>query len=217
MYDQRRRYPRTTKDGFCNMKVVITGHTKGVGLALYNHFVKHNCEVIGISRATGYDLAKDVDRVVELAAGCDLFINNACVGNCQLELLEQLHSRVGKMVVMGSIAGDYHQLIQSEYSQNKLNLANRCREISLLPTSNVLHLKISMLEDAVSGDILVSFSEVVAIVKFWISNHRISEINLEFKLTPFTLEKIKSKFGATQEAIDYVLANMCNEKREQFN
>lgn len=199
------------------MKCIITGHTEGVGKTLFDDLKSQGHEVIGISRATGYDLSTDIEQVIALANGCDLFINNAYVGDCQLQLLNSLHNKVKKMIVMGSIAGDYHQLIQSEYSQNKLNLANRCREISLLPENSVLHLKISMLEDAISGDNLISFNEVKDIVNFWIQNSKISAIDLEFKLTPFTLEKIKEKFGATQEAIDYVLANMCNEKRQSFN
>lgn len=199
------------------MKCIITGHTEGVGKTLFDDLKAQGHEVIGISRATGYNLSTDIEQVIALANGCDLFINNAYVGDCQLQLLNSLHNKVKKMIVMGSIAGDYHQLIQSEYSQNKLNLANRCREISLLPENSVLHLKISMLEDAISGDNLISFNEVKDIVNFWIQNSKISAIDLEFKLTPFTLEKIKEKFGATQEAIDYVLANMCNEKRQSFN
>lgn len=198
------------------MKCVVTGHSKGVGKYIFDYLVSCGHEVIGVSRESGFDLTTDIDRVVEIAAGCDLFVNNAYVGDCQLQLLNQLHDKVNKMIVMGSVASDYHQLIQSEYSNNKLKLANRCKELSLLPVNKIVHIKISMLEDAVSGDVLISFDEVVDVVDFWIKNSRLTSIDFEFKLTPFTLEKIKEKFGATQEAIDYVLSNMCDEKRQQF-
>lgn len=199
------------------MKCIITGHTTGVGKTLYDNLCSQGHEVIGVSRSSGYDLLENFDEVVKISEGCDLFINNAYVEDCQLRLLNSLYNKVGKMIVMGSIAGDYNDLIKSEYSANKLLLANRCKEISLLPGNTVLHLKISMLEDAVSSDNLISFTEVINIVNFWIKNPRMAAIDLEFKLTPFTLEKIKEKFGATQEAIDYVLSNMCSEKRQSFN
>jgi hypothetical protein len=199
------------------MKCFITGHTTGVGKEIYNRLLSQGHDVIGISRSSGYDLLTNLDDVIKLVEGCDLFINNAYVGDCQFRLLNSLYNKVGKMIVMGSIAGDYHDLIKSEYSANKLSLAQRCKEISLLPGNTVLHLKISMLEDAVSGDTLISFAEVSNIIDFWIQNPKMSSIDLEFKLTPFTLEKIKEKFGATQEAIDYVLSNMCSEKRQNFN
>lgn len=199
------------------MKCIITGHTSGVGKKIYDHLLAAGHNVIGISRSSGFDLTTDIDKIVELSNGCDVFINNSCVGNCQQQLLEKLYNRVGKMIVVGSIAGDYHDLIKSDYSQNKLLLAERCKELSILPGNQILHLKISMLEDAVSSDVLISFDEVINVIDFWIKNPRLTSIDFEFKLTPYTLEKIKTKFRASQETIDYILANMCNEKRRQFN
>lgn len=198
------------------MKIVITGHTSGIGKCLYDNFVLSNHEVVGISRSTGYDLNVDVDRVVELANNCDLFINNCYVGSSQKELLEKLHNKVKHMIVMGSIAGDYHQLIQTDYSKHKLELATRCKELSLVPGNKILHIKISMLEDAVSGDTLIKFNEIVDLVNFWINNPRFTSIDYEFKLTAFTLQKVKEKFNASQEAIDHVIQNMCNLNRENF-
>jgi hypothetical protein len=198
------------------MKIIITGHTSGVGKALYDHFSKGH-EVIGISRATGYNLLTDVDKIVKLSQGCDLFINNTYANEVQLDLLEKLNDKVGMMIVMGSIAGQYHQLLQSEYSKNKLALAERCRALSTIPGNKILHLQISMLEDAVSSDNLISYQEVVDTVTYWISHPRITAINFEFKLTEFTLERIKETFGATQESIDYILNNMCNLNKQHFN
>ena len=71
------------------MKIVITGHTSGIGKCLYDKFITFGHEVIGVSRTTGYDLNTDVDRVVELAENCDLFVNNCYVGASQKELLEK--------------------------------------------------------------------------------------------------------------------------------
>lgn len=198
------------------MKIILTGHTSGVGKFLYDHLSKEN-EVIGISRTTGYTLPNDIDKIIALSEGCDLFINNTYYGICQLTLLNKLHNKVKKMIVLGSIAGQYHQLIQSDYSKNKLELAERCQALSTVPGNKLLHLQISMLEDAVSSDNLISYQEVLDTVEYWIQHPRITAINFEFKLTEFTLERIKETFGATQESIDYILNNMCNLNRQHFN
>lgn len=60
------------------MNVAITGHTSGIGLALFNYFVQNGHTVIGFSRANGYDISTDaVDSLVRQAESCDLFVNNA--------------------------------------------------------------------------------------------------------------------------------------------
>lgn len=189
----------------------------GVGKKIYDNFVNQGHEVIGISRTTGFDLNTDIEKVIELSTGADLLINNAYVGEKQQELLERLHNKVSMMIVMGSIAGDYDQLIRSDYSKNKLALATRTKELSLVPNNKLLHIKISMLEDAVSGDTLIKFDEVVELINHWLKNPRFTSVDYEFKLTPMTLEKVKEKFNASQEAIDYVIQNMCNLNRDNFN
>jgi hypothetical protein len=197
------------------MKIAITGHTKGLGKYLYNQFEK-NHEVIGISRSTGYDLETDVDKIADVIKDCDLFINNASYGKSQIELLDKLFDKIPKIVVMGSVAADYDQIIKNEYSRNKKELSERCKQLSLLQSINILFLNISMLEDAVSGDNLIKFEEVYNVIDFWLKNPKINYVNFEFKLTPFTLEKIKEKYNASQESIDFVINNMCDEKRKYF-
>jgi short-subunit dehydrogenase len=200
------------------MKIVITGHTAGLGKILYEHFQTFDdYEVIGISRSTGYNLTTDLDKIIEEAAGCYLFINNASVDDAQLMLLENLHNKVNKMIVMGSIAGEYDKLIQSKYSASKKQLEERCKELSLIPNNQILYLKISMLEDAVSSDNLIPFADIVSSINFWLTTSRITRMDFEFKLTAYTLEKVKEKFNAKQEAIDYIINNMCNSNRQQFN
>ena len=70
-----------------------------------------------------------------------------------------------------------------------------------------------MLEDAVSGDVLISYNEVLNVIDFWLANPRLTEIKFEFKLTPFTLENAKSKFGISQESLDRIVGNMCDETK----
>lgn len=71
------------------MKIVITGHTQGLGLAFYNYF--QDSEVIGFSRTNGYNIAEPVsrDKILEALDTADIFINNAYnnYDDSQLQLL----------------------------------------------------------------------------------------------------------------------------------
>lgn len=195
------------------MKCIITGHTKGIGKFLYNHF-SEKYDVLGISRTTGYDLNTDISKIVELSKNCDLFINCAAVGNAQLELLNNLHNKESKMIVFGSIAGNFHKQLKTSYSENKFELSNRCFDLSLLPNNKILHLNVSMLEDAINGDNLIKYSEIVNAIEFWLVNPNFSNLTFEFKLTPFVLEKAKDVFGISQENLNIIMANMCDEKKQ---
>jgi len=199
------------------MKCIITGHTSGIAKVIYEHLKEIGWEVIGVSRTTGYNLVTDIDEVVALSEGVDLFINCANVGRSQLALLEQLHDKVKRMIVFGSVAGDFHQQLQSEYSEHKRDLANRCFDLSLKPDVNILHLNVSMLEDAVTGDVLISYKEVTDTIDFWLSNPRIRSIAYEFKLTPFTLENAKDKFNISEEALNRIVRNMCGDTKAMID
>jgi hypothetical protein len=194
------------------MKCVITGHTTGLGLAMFNHFKSNGWEVIGASRQTGFDLTTDFDRVVSLANSADLFINNANVNRAQFNLLNAVNKNV-KQIVLGSVAGEFNQQLQSDYSQHKADLAQRCRELSLLPDTKILHIQISMLEDAVNGDVLIKYQEVLDVIDFWMTNPRFTNISFEFKLTPFTLERAKVAFNISPDNLNSIVSKMCEETK----
>ena len=62
------------------MKVVITGHTKGIGKSIYEYFKKDlNNIVIGFSKSTLCDISKETDRQIILneLIDTDIFVNNA--------------------------------------------------------------------------------------------------------------------------------------------
>lgn len=72
------------------MKIAITGHSKGIGKALFDKLTAQSHEVIGFSRSNGFNVADPVIRagIVTELADCDVFINNAYAGDAQLELLK---------------------------------------------------------------------------------------------------------------------------------
>jgi nucleoside-diphosphate-sugar epimerase len=77
------------------MKILITGHTNGIGKALYDELSKEH-EVIGFSKSTGYDISNHTHRQIIAFSDYDVFINNAYNHNItgydssQLEMLSML-------------------------------------------------------------------------------------------------------------------------------
>lgn len=60
------------------MKYMITGGSKGLGLALITHFNGDS-----YCRENGFDITKDVDRLAEASLTYDVFVNNAFDGPFQ--------------------------------------------------------------------------------------------------------------------------------------
>lgn len=77
------------------MKVLITGHTSGIGKAIYNYFDNLGYECVGCSRSNGYDISiiESQDKIVDLAKDVDIFVNNAYSNfdHSQLNLLRRVH------------------------------------------------------------------------------------------------------------------------------
>jgi nucleoside-diphosphate-sugar epimerase len=186
------------------MKVVITGHTWGIGKALYENFQTYGgWEVIGLSRSNGYDIDADFDKVVEAASGCFLFINNAYRDKQQTKLVHALKNKVNKMVVMGSVSRQYPELIHTDYVHDKQELAEACRLTSIDPNGiDVLHLDLSFIEGMSDNndpthfvsDYNLKFEEIVSAVNFWMTNPKIRQMEFRWKLTPFVFNQLKAAF-----------------------
>jgi len=76
-------------------KIVITGHTKGLGELIYNYFSRDpENQVFGFSRSTGHDIANPNKRseIIEFSKDADIFVNNACTfkDTSQLILLRSM-------------------------------------------------------------------------------------------------------------------------------
>lgn len=190
------------------MKVAITGHTQGLGKKLYEYFIERGDEVIGISRTTGYDISKDIDKIVEISSSCDLFINNTYKENYQLEILKKIENNVKNIIVCGSTSRMYTEIITSDYAKHKQKLAEACRLISIKPKGpNVLHLDMSYIfnpeSDLQSDDDTYyhTTDDVVKCVEFWLENPRIRQIEFTWKLSPSVYKKIKNLYGTESSMI----------------
>jgi len=183
-------------------KIIITGHTNGIGKAIYDKFKEISCrEIVGMSRSNGYDIDKDFDKIVEEAAGCELFINNAYRDSQQLKLLEALKDKVEMMVVMGSVSRFYPELIPTQYVHDKQNLAEACRLVSLNPNGiPLLHLDLGFIEGttvegtdptAFISDYTTSKDDIVDTIIFWAQKPSIRQIEFRWKLTPHVMSELR--------------------------
>ena len=183
-------------------RIVITGHTHGLGKAIYDKFTEVSChEIVGLSRSNGYDIDKDFDKVVEAATGAEIFINNAYRDQQQLKLFNALKNKVGMMVVMGSVSRFYPELIPTQYVHDKQALAEACRLESLNPNGiPILHLDLSFIENteiqnsdptAFVSDYNTPLTDIVDTIIFWAQKPTIRQIEFRWKLTPHVLSELQ--------------------------
>lgn len=74
------------------MKVAITGHSQGIGKAIFEEMTKRNHAVVGFSRSNGYDISQDDVRtqILEEIKDFDVFVNNAYCPNAQFNFLKEI-------------------------------------------------------------------------------------------------------------------------------
>jgi hypothetical protein len=191
-------------------KIVITGHTHGLGKAIYDKFTEVSChEIVGLSRSNGYDIDADFDKVVEEASGAEIFINNAYRDEQQLKLFHALKDKVDMMVVMGSVSRMYPELIPTQYVHDKQALAEACRLESINPNGiPVLHLDLGFLEGTtVSGDDPTAFTsdyntpleDIVDTIIFWAGKPTIRQVEFRWKLT----EHVRKELERINPEVDF--------------
>jgi hypothetical protein len=192
------------------MKIVITGHTRGLGKAFYEHFVKDPSNtVIGLSRSQGADI-READAVIKQAEGCDLFINNAYSGEAQYRLVKELNGLTPMMIVSGSQGGYFNNLIPTEYGQHKKDLSQLCHMLSLdkNSTTKILHLDLSCLEgndvaiddpNNLKCDSITVLNDVVDTVAFWIKTPSFNNVRFNFKITDLLYDQISTKMHTGKE------------------
>jgi hypothetical protein len=159
------------------MKIVITGHTGGLGLAIYNHFIcsENSHHVVGLSRSNGYDI-NDTDKIIEVAETADIFFNNAYSGLAQSELIRGLMNRT-RIVTSGSMGADYHHL-DNQYYRDKHNIEQCHRSIKKIVDCPMLLLKMGFLQNF-PDRYPISYSTVLRAIDFWIIEPRVSVIEFE--------------------------------------
>ena len=151
------------------MKINITGHSRGIGKALYDLYVADGHEVTGFSRSNGYDITDPAvcKQIVQESLDCDLFVNNAYAKFSQQEIMEDLYSNWqalhDKTIVVINSRSRFGNARNAVYSATKKELHKKtigmfidpekcCRIISISPgyvktdmTQTVHHKQYNML------------------------------------------------------------------------
>lgn len=127
------------------MKIAITGHTSGIGLATANLMESLGHDVEGFSRHNGWDFTQPEcrdDFITELKNGYDCFVNNAyphkhyqsMEGFFQVELLnrawllwEKMENK--KIVVIGSSKADDLKSYYHPFSVHKKAIDLTCQQL----------------------------------------------------------------------------------------
>ena len=74
-------------------KIAIIGHTRGIGKAIANLYIKKKYQVIGMSRSNGFDLVQDQEKILEKIEDCGLVVLNAHSLRGQLTLLKRIYGK----------------------------------------------------------------------------------------------------------------------------
>ena len=182
------------------MKVVMTGggtsnnSSHVLGKWLFEMFDN----TVQLSRTTGYDFYKNYEDIVNEARTADLFINCACVDDFQIKLLEDVYDYVPNMLVVGSIAGDFHHILKDDYTVVKYNLKKRCKMLPLERKTNItnlLHLTLTEVEDVDNNKEGITKNQLKNVIEFWLKNPVMTNIDMKFFigehfLTGEKLEKV---------------------------
>ena len=111
------------------MKIAITGHSKGIGKALFD-LLSEEHEVEGFSRSNGFDI-QNTNLIVRAVKGFDVFVNNAYFGLQQVQILNELWKKwkydETKTIVNISSMSKYPGLSGNEtgYSAHKAALSHQ--------------------------------------------------------------------------------------------
>jgi|LauGreDrversion4_2_1035121.scaffolds.fasta_scaffold331102_2 NADP-dependent 3-hydroxy acid dehydrogenase YdfG len=159
------------------MKVVITGHTSGLGKAIFDHMTTKSHEVIGLSRSNGFEFPQRINDAVKIAQEADLFINNAHVNITQAIFLKMLSNKVD-IITSGSMGADY-AFLGNAYYQDKKAIQEAHKSCRRTSKYNMLLLKMGYLENHTDKINTIKYSQVLSAIDFWLENPRITLIEFD--------------------------------------
>lgn len=153
------------------IKFLITGHTQGIGKAIYQRFGG-----IGLSRSTGFDISKD--DISPYLDECDVFINNAhCYDDIFAQTRLVYHAENKRQLVIGSLASDFSHVRTNsgkEYTTAKTALECACHQL-FHKGSNI-----TLIKPGYVNDENLSPSDIVDVIE-WILLQDFSIKEITFK------------------------------------
>jgi len=162
------------------MKIAITGHTSGIGKALFDYFISYT--PIGFSRSTGYDInqVENRNKIVYQCTDFDVFINNAYSDrvNSQLYMLQEMHSAwQGKDKLIINISSRITDFILPVNSQEQLYQTHKKDQdtfcLGKIKNPQIFNLKLGMVDTprvSMYNHNKLTVEDVVKIVSFVLDN-----------------------------------------------
>ena len=163
-------------------KILITGHTRVIGKAIFEWFELFPCDVAGASKSNGFDISKpdDRSRVVELARKSNIFVNNAFsdYDSSQNDVLSSLLETPGSLHTIINISSNTKK--NGRYGLLKKELNDICNEY--LGTVHLINLKPGYVDTHRVKNVnlpKMDVQEVVDIMEFCLS-HKLKISEIEF-------------------------------------
>ena len=121
-----------------NNKVLITGHTRGIGRAVFDLLTEHGYECEGFSQSTGHNILECEDMIVDKIEQFDYVVLNAYAQHSQEIMLKKIVERYAdkdlRVAVItstsGTTAGADDDMIDEEYTEYKQLKKDLIRYIS---------------------------------------------------------------------------------------
>jgi putative NADH-flavin reductase len=144
------------------MKVAITGHTQGIGKAIFDELAKRSHQVQGYSRSNNWDIAslEIRNKILEETSDFDVFINNAYCPVAQFELLKSLVARwhgskklivnVGSKSIYADVVLDF----MKEYVKDKQQQQEFINSRRLQANPQILNLTLGLVDTQMSRNLL---------------------------------------------------------------
>lgn len=173
------------------MKIVITGHTSGIGKGFYDYYLSKGHEVLGFSRSTGHDLTEEkfLNYVAIKAINSNIFINNAYAGTAQAQLMYKIHEfwkdRADKtMVVIGSRAPDFLHPKSQFYAVMKSTIDIAAEQLTPFAKYHLLNVRPSWVRTPMlpsrftEADPAIEVDDFVEFVTSLIENSKMRVVNV---------------------------------------
>lgn len=166
------------------MKIGITGHTRGLGKALFDYYQIQGHEVVGFSSSTGHNIVNNFDEIVGQVKDFDLFINNAYKDNAQARFVEHLCKYPVDIISMGLVATlEYKEKMNTytgwkkDYLYNKQLLLETHIKNHYGCRADMLLVNLDSLENHPYRTPVTKFKEIIDLLEFWLTHKNISIIH----------------------------------------
>jgi NADP-dependent 3-hydroxy acid dehydrogenase YdfG len=129
-------------------KIAITGHTSGIGKAIFERMLSYGHEVTGFSRSNGFDI-EHPDAIIDAVRTSTVFVNNAHSSYAQVNLLQRLYpiwKDLDKTIIcIGSNAPESTGRLHP-YGTEKAALDHACDQLAPLGRCRVVNLKLGYVD-----------------------------------------------------------------------